>query len=694
MPITKIQHTNFAALVNHFQPTNKLMKAIHPNNSQIMFAFGARTKLFLILGMLAGMISTAMATDPFIVASRTNSTPDLTPNPPYLELAVFSSSSLKSSAAGMNGARPGSRFTSSQSSIPDVLITPTLDVPGGTYLVEVTHGSAGSISPDVIMSISSPDGSCDISASTTTAFQQTKGVNGWAMACYITNHTGVTTPQLEFTYSSGMLGPTQASNRIYMDGFKFTLASNPCLGGLTNLNAIDGPLAAGQTFVKVPGVDPTATNVSVYANNVLIGSLTSGIVSNLNTVTTTTLVKGALITATQWKGGIESCHSVGGFPVGGGTSPRVRVSVSLRQDNTLTGPIGADGGTASPNIFMLGATGPASGFGTAPLGGRVINPAVGWQTVSFTNGVDSAYFWAGAGIVPVSDAFATLESLALCIDDLTDSGPFNVYIDNIMNGSTVIENFESPTNGTVAYMFSQPSLSSTTSPYLLSPAPGVISPNISVITTNNADTGSNCMQVSWQFKDTGSSDWLRLASLGSGRANPEVDLTQPISFRILVLPVGTNNSDLNIPLMPDQTKNVGDSVTFSIVPKGTGPFGYQWAFNGTSINTATLSSYTKPGLTTNDAGVYSVTVNNADSSTSTSANLTVNTNATIIPVAISITYSSGNVILNWPGSHTLQSAPFLVNGANPQFTDLPGPVLTGPYTNPVSGGTTYFRLKN
>jgi len=60
---------------------------------------------------------------------------------------------------------------------------------------------------------------------------------------------------------------------------------------------------------------------------------------------------------------------------------------------------------------------------------------------------------------------------------------------------------------------------------------------------------------------------------------------------------------------------------------------------------------------------------------------------------ISITRSGANVILNWSGSHTLQSTT-VVNGVNSGFTDVPGPVTTAPYTNTPSGKSMYFRLRN
>ena len=60
---------------------------------------------------------------------------------------------------------------------------------------------------------------------------------------------------------------------------------------------------------------------------------------------------------------------------------------------------------------------------------------------------------------------------------------------------------------------------------------------------------------------------------------------------------------------------------------------------------------------------------------------------------ITITRSGANVVLNWSGSHTLQSTT-VVNGTNSGFTDVPGPVTTAPYTNTPSGISMYYRLIN
>jgi hypothetical protein len=70
---------------------------------------------------------------------------------------------------------------------------------------------------------------------------------------------------------------------------------------------------------------------------------------------------------------------------------------------------------------------------------------------------------------------------------------------------------------------------------------------------------------------------------------------------------------------------------FSVTAGGTAPFQYQWRFNGGNIAGATNRILTIDPVRTNDAGLYSVLVNNAaGSAISASAALTVLIPATII----------------------------------------------------------------
>jgi|GEM_PF-6433901 len=549
------------------------------------------------------------------------------------------SSTAKSSAPGVVGTgvtpNSGSRYSDTNSAGLVFQITPTLLTPGGTYSLEVSQAGV-SQSTDIVVSITQSN--CSGLPSTTTNFQNTGG-NTWKKIGNFTLDPGQTNPVITFSYLSGTLTLSGSFQRFYADAFRIVNAGDPCLSGLPQLVTVNGPLAAGQTYVNVPAVNSAAAKVTVYADNVEIGELTNGIVAGLNVVPTSPLVKGQRINASQTDAnGVESCLLTNGPPIGGGSNPRLRLTLGIRQ-NMATGPIGANGGNASAPLKFLGATGEiGGGFGTAPVGGKVIYPSTCWQTVSFlrgvdpTNSVDPTYAWSASdGTTNILGDFGTLESVALCLDDLTDTGPYAIYIDNLMNGSTMIQNFESANNDDSGVLFSTPGTSLTTKPFLLAQSPGDLSPNTSKVSNANADTGNNSCLVSWQFLTTANVNWVRLLTVGSGTPNPEVDLRLPISFRILLLPVGqTNGGSLTISNPASQTNHQGDSVTFNTTATGTPPLTYQWTFNGTNISGATDSSLILNSVQSSDAGSYAVTANNSYcSSTSTPASLTV-----IVPPSI------------------------------------------------------------
>ncbi len=80
------------------------------------------------------------------------------------------------------------------------------------------------------------------------------------------------------------------------------------------------------------------------------------------------------------------------------------------------------------------------------------------------------------------------------------------------------------------------------------------------------------------------------------------------------------------------TVNSGGSASFSVTATGTEPLSYQWNFNTNAIAGATNSNLSLSGVTTGQAGTYTVTVSNTvGSTTSTGATLTVNTPAPPAP---------------------------------------------------------------
>lgn len=169
-----------------------------------------------------------------------------------------------------------------------------------------------------------------------------------------------------------------------------------------------------------------------------------------------------------------------------------------------------------------GINGWASGNTVTPTAAQA-TPSIQWNpTVGNTNNI--------------AGAWAILESIALVSDDETDGGPFDLYIDNLANGTNgIYQDFEGFVAGTPAgVVFNQPSYSGTTSGNLLT------APNVATISSDAADTGTKSIRVRWQFTSGATNLWMRFNTFQTSvMPSPLVNLNQPISFRLLMQPVGS-----------------------------------------------------------------------------------------------------------------------------------------------------------
>ncbi|HOW74287.1 MAG TPA: PA14 domain-containing protein [Phycisphaerae bacterium] len=563
----------------------------------IQWAAGARVRVtaFLLVGVMASHLTMA---DTVIIEGYTacGSPPAGSPAcdmPTYKEVAGtwYHWSSAVSSAPGKTATKAAFTFTPPDAT---VAVTPTLANAGGTYLLEVAHIWAASVSTDVVMNVSVTGGVIKDAATNTSVilstdkFQAQYGtgvyLNSWVPVGVVNLDPGVTQPTVTFSYASGCFSSSPAC-RIYSDGYRFTPYNDPCRS-VADVNPT-GPLAAGQTFVTVQKTEASAAAaITVYADGTQIGQLTSGIIQGNNNVPTSgALVRGQSITATQTVGTQEGCQPppLTGPIVGGGANPPVRLCLNIREDTTLTGPVGADGGTASANQAFLGASGRVGVFGSAPSGGTVINPNGCWQTVTFSRAVGPIYHWAGARAfaTDLQGDYGILGGIALAIEG-TDDGPYEIYLDNVINGPTLIQDFES---GTGTVMFELPGYSGFTQAYLMPPI-GPALPNVGQVvkTTDtppgSVDTGTGAFFASFQLKNTQPDNWCLLTTGGTGTPNPIVDLRKPISFRILMLPVGgTATAKPNITIEPVNVtdKCAGQLAGFTVAANaGADPITYQW----------------------------------------------------------------------------------------------------------------------
>ncbi len=496
---------------------------------------------------------------------------------------------------------------------------PPLAGAGAVYTIEICHSANGAT--NVLVTAFSTDGtvsdSCTNSPVFDLAHNSGANLNTWKLMGFITNNPGVTQPKITFYMASGYVdnlttpGPAQ---RLYIDCFKFT-SVDPCLGAAPTVS-VPGPLLAGANSVNVSGVVSGATEVDVFVDTTQIGQLTSGITAGTVTVPISpALVAGQSISARQIKGACTGDVSSVTF-VGSGPNPTLQVALQAGKVADLTGPIGANAGSQGSPLYWIHANGRRSqGFATGPTGGYVITPSTNWVTLTFNSDSDEVYDWNG-NVFPYTntDNYAVFQGLALAIDDVTpDIGPYQIYIDSIYNGTNLIQGFEGPANYTYGVMFLRPSASGTTSKYIYSAPDTNYVNNAAGV---NADTGTNSLFVTWSFKSTDVNSWVNLYTGGTGTQYPQIDLHQPVTVRMLVLPVGTSvgrNFDGDVSFITNSGTAfwIGGSNTLGITVTGSGNYTYQWALNHTDIAGATTASYTlQPisGLTAADSGLYTVTV--------------------------------------------------------------------------------------
>jgi hypothetical protein len=114
--------------------------------------------------------------------------------------------------------------------------------------------------------------------------------------------------------------------------------------------------------------------------------------------------------------------------------------------------------------------------------------------------------------------------------------------------------------------------------------------------------------------------------------------------------------------LTNQTALVGQAASFAVKATGTGILKYQWKFNGTNLP-ATGTTLTLGNVTTNQSGVYSVTVTDWNGSTNSAARLTVY--ATAAGTLASAGLANGHytlAVLTVPGCrYIVQASTDLVN---------------------------------
>lgn len=531
--------------------------------------------LALICLLLTSLSAAGVFADEVIIESRQPSGA-LTPNPPYEEIGGWLDTSAKSAVPGLQA--PGSRFVTG----PDgrgLVLRPTLGVAGGTYRVEVTlYSGFLNVSTDIVASITTTGGT-GLPANTD-AFQAAGfETPNWKTIGTLQLDPGVTQPTIRFDYESGTVA---GQLRWISDAFRFREVI-PCLD--TPEVSVVGPFNAGQTTVTVSGIstDPVATLVTVYRieNGVptAIGTADPAGEASIE-VPVEALIKGTEVGATQTVNDQEGCVPTEGVTVSGGPNPPILLAIGIRETATA-GPVGADGGTVG-TIEFVGASGLS---GSAPQG-KLIVPSNDWQTVTFNLPAEPVVTFTGDGVL--AEGYGVLEHLAVSTVNCGGGQPgsYQFWVDTIQSGGATVADFDAFAAGDEV-MFRHPGFSGSTSANLLS------SPSVGTVDDTRADTASNSYRFEFQFVDESPQRWVRLTTFTAPNVpNPQVDLTQPLTLRIL-LPPESMTGDLAVTNPQDKTASDGDTVTFDVTAlNANGDVHFQWykdKFPIPNSDTASLS---------------------------------------------------------------------------------------------------------
>ena len=130
-------------------------------------------------------------------------------------------------------------------------------------------------------------------------------------------------------------------------------------------------------------------------------------------------------------------------------------------------------------------------------------------------------------------------------------------------------------------------------------------------------------------------------------------------------------------------------VTFTTIASGTGPFRYQWTFNGTPIEGAISNSYSIPSASTNNAGTYCVIVFGECGGVTNCATLQVLVpSITVSKFCPEIPVAPGG-LLTFSGSVANNGTVALTNVVVVNNQPTPGAIVFGP-TNLAVGQTLFF----
>ncbi|MBA4150529.1 MAG: immunoglobulin domain-containing protein [Verrucomicrobia bacterium] len=520
----------------------------------------------------------------------------LNSNPPYID-SGFSDSTLKSSAAGLSGT--GSRYAFSGT--PSFTITPTLSIAGGTYDVYLTHGVATSISDDVVVSVAG-SGHTGLPA-TTTIFREPGG-NTWELLGRMTLNSGVATPTLTFTRSSGTLS---SSDRMYSDAIKFVYVPTAPVFEAQPQNQTANYGAAANFSVQVSGTAPFSYQWKKGGINVVNGGRISG-------ANSTALTINDLIASDAGNYTVQVSNSVG-------STNSAIAALTIIDPAIITQPSNTTNNLGSSASFTVSAVG---------------TPTLNYQWRK--NGVPLSE---GSKYVGTTTASLTINSLTLL-----DTDNYSVLVSN-GSGSVPSATANLVVNAApVVTSHPQPQTVSAGTPATFSVSVQGATP-MTFQWKKNGSNLSNGGNISGANSQTVTID----PTSASDGANYTVFITNTFGDDTSDAATLTVISPPVINVQPSgQTRAGGQTAVFTVGASGTDPFTYAWRKNGIvlsnggNISGAATATLSVANVNQGDAANYDVIVSNtAGSDTSSVAALVVNDGITTV---FHDTFESGTMA-NW-----------------------------------------------